>query len=311
MKFLPKDKYFALLLIICVVFFLIRAVLLSQGTSFLDGDEAVVALMGKKILEGKDFPVYFWGQGYMGSFEAYIVAFSCFIFGITDFAVKIVPTIFWYLSIPFFYQVWRRLFSVRVSFAASLLLVVPGVFLFEWLAKARGGYSEIVFLSAVILWLYPYIAKLKLRNDKKSFMKITLYGLLLGFSFWLNSQIISLIIPIGIAFAYDKSQKLRISKERALKFMSGILPVAVLMVFYEVTHNFGFMRFMLRGQATESFIPRIFTNIGSYFAVSLPVLFGVSLSAEVDLIALAIYILFLLSAVYFAISHKVSLTRST
>src|SRR3972149_142944 len=54
--------------------------LLAAGSVPFNADEAVVALMARHILQGER-PVFFYGQAYMGSLDAYLVAGGFWLFG--------------------------------------------------------------------------------------------------------------------------------------------------------------------------------------------------------------------------------------
>src|SRR4030067_1603127 len=54
--------------------------LLAAGSVPFNADEAVVALMARHILQGER-PVFFYGQAYMGSLDAYIVAVGFWLVG--------------------------------------------------------------------------------------------------------------------------------------------------------------------------------------------------------------------------------------
>src|SRR5205807_5766639 len=51
----------------------IRILLVIQTHGFIDGDEALVGIQAQHILHG-ELPVYYYGQPYMGSLEAYLIA---------------------------------------------------------------------------------------------------------------------------------------------------------------------------------------------------------------------------------------------
>src|SRR3972149_2161122 len=53
---------------------------LGSGSVPFNADEAVVALMARHILQGER-PVFFYGQAYMGSLDAYLVAGGFWLFG--------------------------------------------------------------------------------------------------------------------------------------------------------------------------------------------------------------------------------------
>ena len=48
-----------------------RVLLLTLGWPPLDSDQAYIGLMGMHIAFNHDLPIFFYGQGYMGAFEAY------------------------------------------------------------------------------------------------------------------------------------------------------------------------------------------------------------------------------------------------
>ena len=58
-----------------------KMVLISQNAFPFNADEAIVGLMGRHILMGER-PIFFYGQAYMGSLDAFLVALGFYLFGI-------------------------------------------------------------------------------------------------------------------------------------------------------------------------------------------------------------------------------------
>ena len=54
----------------------------------IDGDEAIVGLMAKHILERGELPVFYYGQHYMGSLESILASTSFAVFGISSFTLQ-------------------------------------------------------------------------------------------------------------------------------------------------------------------------------------------------------------------------------
>src|SRR5256885_584238 len=79
----------------------ISAGLLPQGA--LDADEAVVGLMTHKILDGR-LPVFFPGQGYGGTQEAFLAAPLVAGFGLHAWTIRLVVIALWAASAVL---VWR------------------------------------------------------------------------------------------------------------------------------------------------------------------------------------------------------------
>jgi hypothetical protein len=67
-QFLLSPLWLCLLIALALRIFL---VIHTHGV--IDGDEALVGIQAERILHG-DFPIYFYGQAYMGSLEAYLIA---------------------------------------------------------------------------------------------------------------------------------------------------------------------------------------------------------------------------------------------
>src|SRR5574341_1375409 len=67
----------------------LKALLLALDCVPFNADEAVVALMARHILQGER-PVFFYGQAYLGSTDAWLVAGAFLIFGQRVIAIRLV-----------------------------------------------------------------------------------------------------------------------------------------------------------------------------------------------------------------------------
>ncbi len=120
----------------------------------LDGDEAVVGLMAKHLLEGREFPVFFYGQSYgFSGIEAAIGAVSFALFGVFDWALAFGMAVFWSIGAAFFALAAIALVrSPRVGLWIGLVYAVAPAWI-VWSVKARGGYTTAATFSAIALWL--------------------------------------------------------------------------------------------------------------------------------------------------------------
>src|SRR5258708_18331001 len=80
-----------------------RLLLIVRTHAMIDGDEALVGIQAERILQGQH-PVYFYGQTYMGSLEAYLAAALFRVFGPSAWALRAVPLL---LALPLVYLTWR------------------------------------------------------------------------------------------------------------------------------------------------------------------------------------------------------------
>jgi 4-amino-4-deoxy-L-arabinose transferase-like glycosyltransferase len=129
---------------------LYRLVLLARGWPALDSDEAVIGLMARHILRG-DRPTFFWGQNYMGPFEAYFAAPFFALLGSSTFMLAFSALV---LTLGFFatvYWLGRAAYGPMVGLLALAWLVLgPPFFLLRQLAPI-GGYQELLLLGGLIL----------------------------------------------------------------------------------------------------------------------------------------------------------------
>ena len=114
------------LLLILLIAGLFRLwLILIDGVSF-ESDEAVVGLMARHINQGKPIPTFFYGQDYMGSLDAILVAGGFRVFGESIHAIRAVQMILYLLALAtayvLAYSVTR---NRRVAGMALLLLAIP------------------------------------------------------------------------------------------------------------------------------------------------------------------------------------------
>jgi hypothetical protein len=175
---------------------LARIVLLIRTHALIDGDEALVGIQAQRILQGAR-PVYFYGQAYMGSLEAYLVAGVFAIFGSSSWALRAVPIA---LSIPLVYLTWRLALALLPRDArttpllaglAALAAAVPPIYDAVAQMRAWGGQIEIYIITLALL-----LASVELADRMRACAapvelarRWVIWGFLAGLGFWINPLI--------------------------------------------------------------------------------------------------------------------------
>ncbi|MFN8392427.1 MAG: hypothetical protein U0136_19195 [Bdellovibrionota bacterium] len=262
-----------ILVSLMVVGLIARLDFLLPNNFVIDADEAIVGLMAKHILEGHPIPVFYYGQNYMGSFEPILVSILFKFFGVSNVALKAVPLIFSLLLIPLAYSIGRHLGGKQTARFAAVLMTIPPAALTIWSAKARGGFIELVFIGALatlvcIRWLK--------QRDCSLTGTITM-GLLLGFGWWVNNQIIFFMIPLAFAILskilyLPKTggfEKIRAICAHALSglfaFFVGGMPFWI----YNLEHDFVSFQMFTRSPKSD-----IADHVAGLFSTSIPIIFG-------------------------------------
>ena len=126
---------------------------LRSPNFLVDGDECILGLMAKHLAQGKEFPVFFYGQHYaFSSVEAAAAAVGFVIFGIGALPLKLAMLALWTVGVLFLFLAQSRLLGATRSFwITSVLLLNPAWAV--WSMKAGGGYITSFTATAVLLWL--------------------------------------------------------------------------------------------------------------------------------------------------------------
>lgn len=121
----------------------------------LDGDEAIVGLMSKHFIEGKELPLFFYGQQYGFAFiEVLTVSVGYLIGGISDYSVKLSVFALWIAGVVFFYKSLQVITKEQklITLLVTVLLILSPAWA-VWAMKARGGYITAFTFSNVVLYI--------------------------------------------------------------------------------------------------------------------------------------------------------------
>ncbi|HNS64307.1 MAG TPA: glycosyltransferase family 39 protein, partial [Anaerolineaceae bacterium] len=148
-----------------------------------NSDEAIVALMARHILQGER-PIFFYGQAYMGSLDAWLVAAGFALFGQNIWVIRLVQTILYIGTIITTFLVLKDWFGEKAGLIGAALLAIPPVNMTLYTTASLGGYGEALLLGNIILWLgwriRNYLVKQEIPSAKKLAALFILFGLVAG-----------------------------------------------------------------------------------------------------------------------------------
>src|SRR5919202_1952521 len=135
------------LLAMLLVGLVLRLAIIASPLGEIDGDEAVVGLMARHIAFVGERPVFYWGQPYLGSLEAFSAAPLFRVFDSSTFVLKLVPAAYSLGFLGLSAILARRLFGPGAGLATAAYLALPPSMWAVWSARARGGSAELLFLG--------------------------------------------------------------------------------------------------------------------------------------------------------------------
>ncbi|HEY1297417.1 MAG TPA: glycosyltransferase family 39 protein [Chloroflexota bacterium] len=199
----------------------LRLAVIASPLGEIDGDEAVVGLMARHIAFLGERPVFYWGQPYLGSLEAFTAAPLFRLFNSSTPLLKLVPTAYSLGFLVLSALLGRQLFGTGPGLATAAYLAVPPSMWAVWSTKARGGYAEVLFLGAALL-----LATLALAHAPTRRLAM-LWGLLAGLSFWTHLLAVVYLLPAIVYLLVGR--RARFPKAHyalaGLGLMVGMLPM--------------------------------------------------------------------------------------
>lgn len=149
-----------------------------------NADEAITALMARHILQG-NFPLFFYGQAYMGSLDALLVAGGFSIFGQEVWVIRLIQSIL-YLGtmLTTAYLAWQISKSANVAIIVAFLMAVPTVNVSLYTSVSLGGYGETLLIGNLILILAIKMGDDLHNRSLKSIVQWGVLGFLIGLGFW-------------------------------------------------------------------------------------------------------------------------------
>lgn len=141
----PAAVSSLLLVVACVV---TRLPQLASPNLLLDGDEATLGLMARALVDGRELPVFFWGQRYGFSLiEAAAGALAFTVAGTSATALKLAMLALWTTGVVALRAALARSVGGRRATVFALVVVTMPAWA-VWSMKARGGYLTAFTASA-------------------------------------------------------------------------------------------------------------------------------------------------------------------
>jgi len=197
-----KFKRFVYFTIITIVSVFSKYYLFLSAEFNLESDQSLSLLMSKRILEGKDFPLFYWGQNYMGMAEIWFSLPLQYFLG-SDLRVFLISQVI--LSILISYLIYYCFLLINkemmgIIFAYLFSLGHP--FLNRHLLNISENFGFSLLIG--ILGFYFIYQFNKVKDSIQLQKKILFfYGITLGFSLY-NREILLFIFPFVLLISYNQ-----------------------------------------------------------------------------------------------------------
>lgn len=250
-------------------------------------DICTFGLMAKHILQG-EFPLFFYGQYYLGPLEPLVIAFFFKIFGIKIQIIYLGALFFSALFIISTYFLGKILQGESLGLWAMLYAVLPPSFFFGESVTPVGYHIEIPVLGNLL-----FIAALCICREKGILKKRIYYiilGLFAGIGFWVHYIILYYILSVGI-YLLLKEKILVILKNGLLTIFSAMM---VSLPFWVFTFQNDFCTFRFKSNPSVELV-RYSANLGAFLS---------SIMSMMGLGFIGIQIIYFIMISYFIFNKK-------
>ena len=260
---------------VVVVAALFKLGLLGQDVFPFNADEAIVALMARHTLQG-DWPIFFYGQAYMGSLDATLVAGGFQVLGEQVIVIRLIQTLLYCGTILSTIVLAERITGNKVAgLAAGLVLAIPTTNLTLYTTVSLGGYGEALLLGNMIL-----LTGLKMVRAKTRLRSYLLLGFLIGLGFWAFGLTLVYSLPVLLLIwrsrrTLDGSYQPKSLLAFCVGACIGLSPV----IFWASSHGVGALLSEVSGSAIAgvaggSYLSQILLSIRNLFLFGVSVIFG-------------------------------------
>ena len=274
----------------------LKVSVLLAGTLPFNSDEAIVALMARHILQGER-PLFFYGQAYMGSLDAWLVAGGFRLVGESVLAVRLVQIVIYALYLCSLWLLARDLFTDRrVAPLVVALAAVPTVLVTTYTTASLGGYGEALVLGNLMLWLGYRIAWSDWHRRWLAWVGL---GLAAGLAFWTLGLAVVYLVPVacGLILKWRKGD-IWYSSLALVGFLVGSMPWWAA----NLSSGWSALRVLLQSGAGDTTPGE---HLIALLLLGLPVVLGLRFPWQPDFIPLPLLftsLLFYLSALLYFIS---------
>lgn len=169
-----------------------------QGQWSTVSDRGIVNLMALHMAEGRAFPVFYYGQSYMGSPEPALSALFVQLFGASGFTVALGTAIPAALLVIPLYFLGRRLGGPAAgALSAAFLALGPDAFL-AYMSSPRGGYALTLLFNVLILLVAARLAPAAWQREPLSRRNWMALGLLGGLGWWIGPMVAPALGAAGL-----------------------------------------------------------------------------------------------------------------
>ncbi|MFK3980129.1 ArnT family glycosyltransferase [Micromonospora sp. NPDC050397] len=237
---------------------LYRLVLLLTEVPPTNSDEATSGLVAMHVAQGREFPLFFYGQYYMGALESYLAAPLFALFGPSVLALRLPNLALYAVFLLLVWRLTRRLYSPWLATATVGLLALGSDRVLKNQLIAGGGYPEMNPAGTLLVLLAVNLG-LGVTTGRRRLLAYAGFGLVGGLTLWDDWLVLPYVGAAGLLLLLANWRELRGRAGWALGggLLAGLVPIVAHNLTAAPAHRSLAVYATLGGDTTASWADRL------------------------------------------------------
>ncbi len=212
---------------------LLRIILIWNGWPPTNSDEGVMGLMALHIFKRGEWPIYVYGQNYLGALEAYLGAFFFRFFGPSLFALRLGLIVLYVGFLLALYRLVCLLYNKGIALVSIFFLCLGSSDTLAQQLLAEGYLEPLLFATLPLLlasWLaLSFHSKMSLKEQRIRLVVYGCLGLVIGLGIWSHPLIVPFVgASLLLVFLFCRSEVPTMTSFFAiLGYLLGSFPILV------------------------------------------------------------------------------------
>ncbi|HEY0754887.1 MAG TPA: hypothetical protein VGD98_13090 [Ktedonobacteraceae bacterium] len=286
LKYLLGRRADILALLLILLAMGIRIALLISGWPAVNSEEGTFGLEAMHIAYRGEFPVFMYGQDYMGTLEAYVGALLFHLFGVSWFTLGLSMALLFALFLVSIYFLTKLLYSAGMGLFILLLLCFGSIDMLIPETMMVGGAVETLIFGTLLLLLATRLslsARQQLSERKRwlRFAGFAAWGCCAGLGLWSHLLVTPFVLVSALLLLIFCHKEILSFAPVALLlgFVLGLLPLILYNLYAAPGHSSldAFLAVYATGSHTHlSLLYRLIKQFIGTFFFALPTITGLN-----------------------------------
>jgi len=277
------GRFEILALIVITIAIVLRLILIENSWPGTGSEEGTFGLEAMHIAYRGEFPIFMYGQNYMGVLESYLGAILFHLFGVSLFSLRLGMLIFFAFFLICLYYLTKLLYSPQMALITLVVLSIGSTGVLAPEMTVLGGAVETLLFGALLMLLATWLSlssgqEMSSRKKWQRIAGFAAWGCCAGLGLWSHLLVTPFVLVSGLLLLLFCRREARTWASLALLtgLVIGLLPLIIYNLTAAPGHD-SFSTFLLIYNFGNHAVPHLLRRqLSGTFLYSLPFATGMN-----------------------------------